>query len=100
MEAIGAVHMTSQVMVVKNDAGMNTVLPGEAVAQLTVWKNGALERDAEYAMSGTVSVNTLDPIGGVMGSYDLTFDNGEVEQGTFIAPACDPCTDPFNGAQP
>jgi hypothetical protein len=30
-----------------------------------------------------------------MGSYDLTFDGGDVEQGTFIAPACDPCTMSF-----
>jgi hypothetical protein len=52
-------------------------------------------RDAEYATSGTVSVGVYDPIGGVMGSYDLTFESGDVEQGTFIAPACDPCTMPF-----
>lgn len=37
-------------------------------------------QDAEYATSGTVSVNVYDPIGGVMGSYDLTFDSGDVEQ--------------------
>jgi hypothetical protein len=91
VEVIGPDHITSQVMVAKSDAGMNTVVPGEAVAQLTVWKNGVLVQDAEYATSGTVSVNVYDPIGGIMGSYDLTFSNGDVEQGTFIAPACDPC---------
>jgi hypothetical protein len=96
MEVIGADHVASQVIIIRNDAGMNTVVPGEAAAQLTVWKNGALLRSAEYATSGSVSVNVYDPIGGVMGSYDLTFENGDVvEQGTFIAPACDPCTMPF-----
>jgi hypothetical protein len=82
-----------------NEGGAG-VRQAEAVAQLTVWKNGALAQNAEYATSGTVSVNTFDPIGGVMGSYDLTFGNGDVEQGTFIAPACDPCTDAFSGVQP
>jgi hypothetical protein len=99
-EEIRADHIVSHATVVKNDAGMDTLVPGEAVAQLTVWKNGALVEDAEYATSGTAIVNVFDPIGGAIGSYDLTFGNGDEEQGTFIAPACDPCTDPFSGAQP
>jgi hypothetical protein len=98
-EEIRADHIVSQTMVVKNEGGTGTVIAGEAVARLTVWKNGALVQDG-YATSGTVSVNVYDPIGGVMGSYDLAFDSGDVEQATFIAPACDPCTDPFSGAQP
>jgi hypothetical protein len=88
-------YVVSNPTVVKNDAGRNKLVLDEAVAQLTVWKNGALVQDAEYAASGTVSVNDFEPIGGVIGSYDLTFGNGDVEHGTFIAPACDPCTDPF-----
>lgn len=80
--------------VAPNEAATEAV-PGQAVAHLTAWQNGVLVRDAEAATSGTVSVNVYDPSGGVMGSYDLTFDNGDVEQGTFIAPACDPCTMPF-----
>jgi hypothetical protein len=40
-------------------------------------------------------VNVNDPIGGLIGSYDLVF-GSDAESGTFIAPACDPCQGPFS----
>jgi len=95
---IGASHITSEPMVSK-DGGVAVLVPGASAAQLTVWKNGSLAVDSQYATSGSVEVNVSDPIGGLMGSYDLIF-GADVEQGTFIAPACDPCTGPFKTPHP
>jgi hypothetical protein len=68
---------------------------GGSAAVLTVWKDGAVQVDNEYATSGSVDVNLNDPIGGLMGSYDLVF-GSDAERGTFIAPACDACKGPFS----
>jgi len=91
---IGASHAVSEPMVLKNDGGMPTLVPGESAAQLTVWKNGSVQLDGAYATDGSVTVNVGDPIGGLIGSYDLVF-GFDSERGTFIAPACDACQGPF-----
>jgi hypothetical protein len=94
---VGASHAIAEPMVAKNDAGVAMFDLGGSAAQLTVWKTGSLVPDTSYATSGSVVVNESDPIGGLMGSYDLAFGT-EVERGTFIAPACDPCVGPFRAA--
>ena len=62
---------------------------GAAGAELTVWKSGAATRQA--ASGGSIIVNLDQPGAGKIGSYDVTF-GSDVEQGTFIAPACDVCS--------
>jgi len=76
-----------------NTAGTFPV--GVNTAALTIWKDGSVEMDHQSATAGSVMVNVNDPIGGLVGSYDLTF-GVDREQGTFIAPACDACKGPFH----
>jgi len=70
----------------------DTCCTGASGAQLTVWKNGVVVIDAENATSGSVgeSLNQPGTGGGTMGGYNLTF-GSDVEEGSFVAPACDIC---------
>jgi hypothetical protein len=63
-----------------------------AGARLTVWKNGTITIDGETATSGSLVLNVNAPGdgGGAIGSYDITFGT-DIEQGSFVAPACDIC---------
>ena len=82
-----------------NGATLTFVVSGSAEetfsssgAQLTVWKDGGVVINGASASSGSVWVNLVQPGegGGTIGGYDLTF-GSDVEQGAFVAPACDIC---------
>jgi hypothetical protein len=78
----------ASVLILPTPSNFGGMAPATGAQRIT-WANGV--PTTEVATAGTVTIGLDQPGGGKMGRYDVTFGTS-VEQGTFVAPACDFCT--------